>query len=275
MLKIEERNLDAYLKTIAKIPLLSLAEEVAIAKHLPQKWAQDKLVHHNLKFVVSAVKKYQGQGLPLPDLISEGNIGLITAAERFDVSKGFKFISYAVWWIRQKVMQALNEHARTVRLPLNKLSVMYKMRAVAEEIYALENRPASLSDFIEKIDESEESIKATIAAASYTVSLDSTLLGNDEDDELSLLDRIPQVEELDPEKILVNSSVRIEIEAVMSKKLSAMQQDIVKKYYGFDGQAMTLEMIGNHYELTRERIRQILQGSLRKLRVSNLNKVLV
>lgn len=262
----EQASLDKYLHDIAKEDLITPEEEVALAQRIRQGDADalEKLTKANLRFVVSVSKQYQGQGLSLPDLINEGNLGLIKAAQRFDETRGFKFISYAVWWIRQAIMQALAQQSRIVRLPLNKIGLLnkaYKAFAVLEQKLG---RPPEPVEIAREMELTEDLVKQLFRNSGKHVSMDAPL---GDDDSNTMLDSMSNSEMIStPEQGLMDESLRKEINRVVST-LSPREADVLKYYFGLDGcTILTLEEIGMKYDLTRERVRQIKEKAIRRLR---------
>lgn len=262
----EQASLDKYLHDIAKEDLITPEEEVALAQRIRQGDADalEKLTKANLRFVVSVSKQYQGQGLSLPDLINEGNLGLIKAAQRFDETRGFKFISYAVWWIRQAIMQALAQQSRIVRLPLNKIGLLnkaYKAFAVLEQKLG---RPPEPVEIAHEMELTEDLVKQLFRNSGKHVSMDAPL---GDDDSNTMLDSMSNSEMIStPEQGLMDESLRKEINRVVST-LSPREADVLKYYFGLDGcTILTLEEIGMKYDLTRERVRQIKEKAIRRLR---------
>lgn len=264
--------LDRYLQEIAKVNLLTAEEEVDLAQRIKQGdgIALEKLVKSNLRFVVSVAKQYQNQGLALSDLVNEGNLGLIKAAQKFDETKGFKFISYAVWWIRQSILQALVEHSRIIRLPVNKvgsINHINKTMATFEQKYQRE----PTDDELEKLLEMNISeINAIIASANKHLSMDAPIGGNE--DGGSMYDIVNTKEPTETEKRIVSESLKKEIQKVMSV-LPVRDAEILSCYFGLTGNVnMTLEEIGNTYGLTRERVRQIKERALRRIRKTSSSR---
>jgi RNA polymerase primary sigma factor len=258
-------SLDKYLQDISKLPMITVEEEIILAskiRHGDQQ-ALNELVSANLRFVVSVAKQYQNQGISLQDLINEGNTGLIKAASRFDETRGFKFISYAVWWIRQCIIQAISEQSRIVRLPLNKIGALNKIRKVKGKLeQQLERNPtdAEIAIFME-IKESE--VTTTRSNSPWHVSTDAALPGQEQ---ITLMDVMFNADDFKPDHELMMDSLRIEIERVLSK-LTEKEQDVIKLYFGVAGyQALTLDEIAIKFNLTRERVRQIKEKAIRKLR---------
>lgn len=265
-------SLDKYLQDIAHEALLTTDEEVELAQRIRQgdRKALEKLCKANLRFVVSVAKQYQNQGLSLSDLINEGNVGLIKAAQKFDETRGFKFISYAVWWIRQSILQAIAEQSRIVRLPLNQVGSINKLaREMSKFEQEYERRP-SLDEIADKVDISEDKLVDAIKANTKHVSVDAPLVNGEEG---SMLDILSNSDTPDTDKELVMESLRKEIERSLSL-LKGRELDIVKAYYGIGEPELTLDEIGTKYNLSRERVRQIREKAIRRLRHNINNKVL-
>ncbi len=267
------RSLDQYFEEISKEDLLEPEQEIELtaAARAGNQDALDQLLKGNLRFVVSVAKKYQNYGLSLEDLISEGNLGLIKAAKRFDETRGFKFISYAVWWIRQSILQAISQQSRIVRLPLNKVDVVTKMRKIYQELEKEYDREPTTEEVAEAMELTKDEIEETIIAAERTVSVDAPR-GDDEDS--SLLEILEETSHGDPQDDLNDESLHHEVERALAT-LTSREAEIIRLYFGIDrDQALTLEQIGNKYDLTRERIRQIKEKALRKLRHASRTKIL-
>ncbi len=271
----ETASLDKYLQEIGRVDLISADEEVELARRIKQgdKAALERLTKANLRFVVSVSKQYQNQGLSLPDLINEGNVGLIKAAERFDETRGFKFISYAVWWIRQSILQALAEQARIVRLPLNKIGTINKInKAFSELEQQLERTPSAqeLADFLEC---SVEDVRQSLANNGRHVSMDAPLIESEENSS-SMYDVLPNDAMPSPELELTRESLKHDIERSLNS-LSGREGDVVRLYYGLDGKhPLTLEEIGAIFDLTRERVRQIKEKAIRRLKHTSRSRML-
>ncbi|MBS1634890.1 MAG: sigma-70 family RNA polymerase sigma factor [Bacteroidetes bacterium] len=270
----ETASLDMYLQDIGKVELITADEEVVLAQKIKagDQRALDKLVKANLRFVVSVSKQYQNQGLSLPDLINEGNLGLIKAAQRFDETRGFKFISYAVWWIRQSILQALAEQSRIVRLPLNKIGSINKINktyAILEQ--ALEREP-SAEELAEALDLLPEDIRDTMKNQSRHMSMDAPLSTGEEGG--SMYEVLENIHASSPDNDLIVESLRREIERALTT-LTAREADVVKLYFGLSGgHSHSLEEIGEKFELTRERVRQIKEKAVRRLKHTSRSKVL-
>lgn len=263
----ESKSLDKYLQDISKIDLITAEEEVELAQKIKKgnQRALEKLVNSNLRFVVSVAKQYQNQGLTLPDLINEGNFGLVKAAQRFDETRGFKFISYAVWWIRQSILQALAEQSRVVRLPLNKIGSINKINKTFSYLEQAHERPPSAEEIAEELGLSVSEVKQSLKNAGKHISMDAPFA---EGEDSNLYDVISASETPMPDTELVKESIREEIGRVLDT-LSEREADVVKLYYGIgQSSTMTLDEIGNTFDLTRERVRQIREKAIRKLRKS-------
>jgi RNA polymerase primary sigma factor len=263
----ESKSLDKYLQDISKIDLITAEEEVELAQKIKRgdQRALEKLVNANLRFVVSVAKQYQNQGLTLPDLINEGNFGLVKAAQRFDETRGFKFISYAVWWIRQSILQALAEQSRVVRLPLNKIGSINKINKTFSYLEQAHERPPSAEEIAEELGLSVSEVKQSLKNAGKHISMDAPFA---EGEDSNLYDVISASETPMPDTELVKESIREEIGRVL-ETLSEREADVVKLYYGIgQSSTMTLDEIGSTFDLTRERVRQIREKAIRKLRKS-------
>ena len=261
----QQRMLDQYLQEIGQIVLLKPEEEVELARRIKQGDAEalHRLVRANLRFVVSVAKKYQGQGLTLADLINEGNYGLIKAAQRFDETRGFKFISYAVWWIRQAILQALAEQSRVVRLPLNRIGTISKIRKTSAQLAQELERPPNVDELAAELGISPEKVREALQHTGRHLSMDAPF---NEDDDNSLLDVLPDEDEDSPDDILMDESLKIDIERALST-LHPREAEITRLYFGIGREhPLTLEEIGQRFNLTRERVRQIKEKALRKLR---------
>ncbi len=269
----ETPSLDKYLHEIGKVKLLTAEEEVKLAKRIKEgdNVALERLINANLRFVVSVSKQYQNQGLSLPDLINEGNLGLIKAAQRFDETRGFKFISYAVWWIRQSILQALAEQARIVRLPLNKIGSMNKVNntfAILEQEF---QREPTSEEIAQTLDLTPKEVKESLKAMSKHISMDAPLR---KDEDNNLYDTLLAADSISPDNTLLNDSLKKEIERSLST-LSAREADIIKLYYGLNGEPpYSLEEIGNLFNLTRERVRQIKEKAIKRLKHTYRSKIL-
>lgn len=264
----ESASLDKYLQEIGRQELISIEDEVRLAQEIRRgnKKAQDKLAKANLRFVVSVAKQYQNQGLSLPDLIDEGNLGLLKAAEKFDETRGFKFISYAVWWIRQSILQALAEQSRIVRLPLNQVGAQAKIKKVIEQFEQDHERRPSIAELAEILEQSEEKVAITLKSFSKHISIDAPFV---EGEDNNLLDVMVNEDAPSADRELMRSSLNTEIDRVLST-LTEREAIIIKMFFGIDPYPeMTLEEIGEHFSLTRERVRQIKEKAIRKLRAGN------
>jgi RNA polymerase primary sigma factor len=261
----QQRMLDQYLQEIGQIPLLTPDEEVDLARRIKQgdQEALHRLTRANLRFVVSVAKKYQGQGLSLADLINEGNYGLIKAAQRFDETRGFKFISYAVWWIRQAILQALAEQSRVVRLPLNRIGTISKIRKTSAKLAQTHERAPNIEELAKELEIDVEKVREAMQHTGRHLSMDAPF---NEDDDNSLLDVLPDDEDTSPDDTLLDESVKIDIERALSL-LHPREAEITRLYFGIGREhPLTLEEIGQRFGLTRERVRQIKEKALRKLR---------
>lgn len=269
----EAISLDKYLHEIGKVDLLTAEEEVTLARKIKEgdQEALAKLVKANLRFVVSVAKQYQNQGLSLPDLINEGNVGLIKAAQRFDETRGFKFISYAVWWIRQSILQALAEQARIVKLPLNKIGSINKVNRALVELEQRFEREPTIEELSEQLELAPEDIKEALRGNSRHLSMDAPLT---QDEDSSMYDVMLSPDSPMPDKGLLNESLRREIERALST-LTPREANIIRLYFGLNGKhPLTLEEIGEEFDLTRERVRQIKEKALRRLKHTNRCKIL-
>ncbi len=269
----ESKSLDKYLQDISRIDLITAEEEVELAQKIKKgsQRALEKLVNSNLRFVVSVAKQYQNQGLTLPDLINEGNFGLVKAAQRFDETRGFKFISYAVWWIRQSILQALAEQSRVVRLPLNKIGSNNKINKTFSYLEQAHERPPSAEEIAEELGLSVTEVKQSLKNAGKHISMDAPFT---EGENSNMYDVISASETPMPDSELVKESIREEIGRVL-QTLSEREADVVKLYYGIgQNSTMTLDEIGHTFDLTRERVRQIREKAIRKLRKSAKNDLI-
>ncbi len=268
----ETASLDKYLQEIGRVELISAEEEVELAQRIKQgdQAALEKLTKANLRFVVSVSKQYQNQGLSLPDLINEGNLGLIKAAQRFDETRGFKFISYAVWWIRQSILQALAEQSRIVRLPLNKIGSINKINKAFAHLEQEHERPPNAEEIAKMLDISESEVKESLKNSGRHVSMDAPIV---QDEETNMYD-VLRNEGPTPESGLIYESLRKEIDRAIST-LTPREADVVKLYFGLNGfHPMTLEEIGEKFDLTRERVRQIKEKAIRRLKHTSRSKIL-
>ena len=269
----ETPSLDKYLHEIGKVDLISAEEEVELARQIKKGNAPalEKLIKSNLRFVVSVSKQYQNQGLSLPDLINEGNLGLIKAAQRFDETRGFKFISYAVWWIRQSILQALAEQARIVRLPLNKIGSINKINKTFAILEQIHEREPSILELAQALELAPEDIKEAIRSAGRHVSMDAPLTDGEEG---TMYDVMLSLDSPSPDRGLLNESLRKEIERALST-LTHRETAIIKLYFGLSGKhPHTLEEIGEQFNLTRERVRQIKEKAIKRLKHTTRSKIL-
>ena len=268
----ESASLDKYLQEIDREELVTPDEEVELAQRIRKgdQEALEKLTRANLRFVVSVAKQYQNQGLSLPDLINEGNLGLIKAAEKFDETRGFKFISHAVWWIRQSILQALAEQSRIVRLPLNQVGSLNKINKALTRFEQENERQPSNEELSEMIDVPKDKISDTLRVGSRHVSVDAPFV---EGEDNSLLDVIPNDDSPSADRGLVNESLNTEIERALST-LTDREREIIKSFFGIGCQEMTLEEIGERFGLTRERVRQIKEKAIRRLKSPSRSKLL-
>ena len=268
----ESASLDKYLQEIGREDLITVEEEVELAQRIKNgdRVALEKLTRANLRFVVSVAKQYQNQGLSLPDLINEGNLGLIKAAEKFDETRGFKFISYAVWWIRQSILQALAEQSRIVRLPLNQVGSLNKINKAFSKFEQQNERKPSAEELAEELDIPVDKIADTMKVSGRHVSVDAPFV---EGEDNSLLDVMINDDSPNADRVLINESLSKEIERALST-LSEREHEIVKKFFGIGIPEITLEEIGDEFGLTRERVRQIKEKAIRRLRQSSKSKLL-
>ena len=273
----ENLSLDKYLQEIGKEELITPEQEVELAKKIKggDQRALDKLTKANLRFVVSVSKQYQNQGLTLPDLINEGNLGLIKAAQRFDETRGFKFISYAVWWIRQSILQALAEQARIVRLPLNKIGNINKINRAFSELEQVHEREPSVDEIAEALELSTDEVETSLRNNSRAVSMDAPL--GDESDSGTLYDVLGSKDSQRPDSHLMDQSLKEEIDRAL-QTLTPREADVLKLYFGIEATAktnLTLEEIGMKFDLTRERVRQIKEKAIRRLKHSSRSAILL
>jgi RNA polymerase primary sigma factor len=268
----ESASLDKYLQEIGKEELISVEEEVELAQRIKKgdRAALEKLTKANLRFVVSVAKQYQNQGLSLPDLINEGNLGLIKAAEKFDETRGFKFISYAVWWIRQSILQALAEQSRIVRLPLNQVGSLNKINKAFARFEQENERTPSPEELAEVLDLPKEKVADTLKVSGRHVSVDAPFV---EGEDNSLLDVLTNVDSPVADKMLIDESLSKEIDRALTT-LTERERDIIRYFFGIGCQEMTLEEIGEKFGLTRERVRQIKEKAIRRLRHTSRSKLL-
>ncbi len=269
----ETASLDKYLQEIGKVDLITAEEEVELAQKIRagDEIALDKLTKANLRFVVSVAKQYQNQGLTLPDLINEGNLGLIKAARRFDETRGFKFISYAVWWIRQSILQALAEQSRIVRLPLNKIGSINKINKMYAFLEQANERVPSAEEIAKELDMTVSDVKESMKNSGRHVSMDAPLV---EGEDSNLYDVLRSGESPNPDRNLLHESLRTEIERAL-ETLTPREADVVRLYFGLgEKHAMTLEEIGETFDLTRERVRQIKEKAIRRLKHTSRSRIL-
>ena len=268
----ESASLDKYLEEIGREDLITVEEEVELAQRIKKgdQEALEKLTKANLRFVVSVAKQYQNQGLTLPDLINEGNLGLIKAAEKFDETRGFKFISYAVWWIRQSILQALAEQSRIVRLPLNQVGSLNKINKAFARFEQENERTPSPEELAKVLDLPKEKVADTLRVSGRHVSVDAPFA---EGEDNSLLDVLVNNDSPNADRNLINESLSTEVERALST-LTERERDIVKYFFGIGTSEMTLEEIGEKFGLTRERVRQIKEKAIRRLRHSSRSKQL-
>ena len=269
----ETPSLDKYLHEIGKVDLINAEEEVELARRIKKNdsIALEKLISANLRFVVSVAKQYQNQGLSLPDLINEGNLGLIKAAQRFDETRGFKFISYAVWWIRQSILQALAEQARIVRLPLNKIGSINKINKVFNELEQQFEREPTILEISQVMELAPNDIKDALRSSGRHVSMDAPLQDGEDG---TLYEVLLNSDTPSPDRELLNESLRKEIERALST-LTYREASIIKLYFGLGGKhPHTLEEIGEEFNLTRERVRQIKEKAIKRLKHATRSKIL-
>ena len=269
----ETASLDKYLQEIGKVDLITAEEEVELAQKVKQgdQLALEKLTKANLRFVVSVAKQYQNQGLTLPDLINEGNLGLIKAAQRFDETRVFKFISYAVWWIRQSILQALAEQSRIVRLPLNKIGSINKINKTYAFLEQSHERPPSAEEIANELEMTINDVKESMKNSGRHVSMDAPLV---EGEDSNLYDVLRSGESPNPDKELIHESLRTEIERAL-ETLTPREADVIKLYFGLGNHhPMTLEEIGETFDLTRERVRQIKEKAIRRLKHTSRSRIL-
>lgn len=269
----EDRSLDLYLREIGETPLIAAEEEVRLAKQIRQgsKHALESLTKANLRFVVSVAKQYQNQGLSLADLINEGNIGLIKAAKRFDETRGFKFISYAVWWIRQAILQALAEQSRIVRLPLNRVGTLHKIGKVSSSLEQGLGREPSPDEIARELDLSEMEVSDTLKISNSHLSLDAPFSVSEDN---SLIDILEDEFQPAPDEELLDQSLKLEIEKALDT-LTPREAEVISLYFGLNHEkALTLEEIGARFSLTRERVRQIKEKAIRRLRHASRSRSL-
>jgi len=268
----ESASLDKYLQEIGKEELITVEEEVELAQRIKKgdQIALEKLTRANLRFVVSVAKQYQNQGLTLPDLINEGNLGLIKAAEKFDETRGFKFISYAVWWIRQSILQALAEQSRIVRLPLNQVGSLNKINKAYSKFEQVHERKPSPDELAKELDLPAEKVADTLRVSGRHVSVDAPFVDGEDN---SLLDVLVNNDSPNADRSLIDESLAREIERALAT-LTEREADIIRMFFGIGCQEMTLEEIGERFGLTRERVRQIKEKAIRRLRHTTRSKLL-
>jgi RNA polymerase primary sigma factor len=268
----ESASLDKYLQEIGKEELITVEEEVELAQRIKKgdQAALEKLTRANLRFVVSVAKQYQNQGLSLPDLINEGNLGLIKAAEKFDETRGFKFISYAVWWIRQSILQALAEQSRIVRLPLNQVGSLNKINKAFSKFEQEHERKPSPEELAESLELPAEKVADTLRVSGRHISVDAPFI---EGEDNSLLDVLINNDSPNADRALMMESLAKEIERALAT-LTERESDIIRMFFGIGCQEMTLEEIGERFGLTRERVRQIKEKAIRRLRHTSRSKLL-
>jgi RNA polymerase primary sigma factor len=269
----ESKSLDKYLQDISKLPMITAEEEVELAQRIREgdQVALDKLTTANLRFVVSVAKQYQNQGLTLPDLINEGNAGLGKAAKRFDETRGFKFISYAVWWIRQAILQALAEQSRIVRLPLNKIGSINKINKAFSFLEQTHQRPPSAQEIAQELDMTVSEVKQSLKNSGRHLSMDAPLK---EGETSSLYDVVKSGESPNPDNQLMKESLNVEINRALDT-LSQKESDVIRLNFGLsDEPPMTLDEIGATFDLTRERVRQIREKGIERLRQDSKSKIL-
>ena len=269
----EEQSLDLYLREIGETPIITANEEVELAKRIKRGdiIALEKLTKANLRFVVSVAKQYQNQGLSLSDLINEGNIGLIKAAKRFDETRGFKFISYAVWWIRQAILQSLAEQSRIVRLPLNRVGTLHKIGKISSSLEQEYGREPSANEIAQKLELSEKEVADTLKISNSHLSLDAPFSVSEDN---SLIDVLEDEFQPSPDECLLDESLRVEIEKALDT-LTPREAEVINLYFGLTQEKpLTLEEIGARFSLTRERVRQIKEKAIKRLRHASRSKSL-
>ena len=268
----ESASLDKYLQEIGKEDLITVEEEVELAQRIRKgdQEALERLTKANLRFVVSVAKQYQNQGLSLPDLINEGNLGLIKAAEKFDETRGFKFISYAVWWIRQSILQALAEQSRIVRLPLNQVGSLNKINKAFARFEQEHERVPSPEELAQELELPREKVTDTLRVAGRHISVDAPFADGEDN---SLLDVLVNPDSPNADRGLINESLATEVDRAL-ETLTERERDIIRYFFGIGCSEMTLEEIGEKFDLTRERVRQIKEKAIRRLRHSSRSKLL-
>lgn len=271
----ETKSLNSYLQDVSKIDLITAQEEVELAQRIKEgdDRALEKLTTANLRFVVSVAKQYQNQGLSLSDLINEGNVGLVKAAKRFDETRGFKFISYAVWWIRQSILQAIAEHARVVRLPLNKIGEISKINKASMHLQQKYERMPTPLEIAQELDIAVHKVRTSLKNSSRNISMDAPFREGENDN--NLYDVVSSNETPNPDGQLIQESLRTEIDRALNT-LNPREKDVVRLNFGLhDGSAMTLQEIGDTFDLTRERVRQIREKAIRRLRKEPRSRILM
>ena len=268
----ESTALEKYLQDISHEGLISVEEEIELARKIKQGdvKALEKLTKANLRFVVSVAKQYQNQGLSLPDLINEGNLGLIKAAKKYDETRGFKFISYAVWWIRQSIMQAISEQSRLVRVPINQMGIIHKLRKIVQQFEQTHQRLPSVDEMAEQIDLPKERIVEIMSMITKKISMDAPISTSDDG---SLLDVLPNKNSPDADAELLEAGLKKEIERALVA-LPECEQIILRGYFGINQREMSLEEIGAQTGLTRERVRQLKEKAIRRLRCNAIGNSL-
>jgi RNA polymerase primary sigma factor len=269
----ESRSFDRYLSEISRLPMVTAEEEVSLAEKIKcgDEMALERLINANLRFVVSVAKQYQNMGLKLDDLINEGNYGLVKAAQKFDEKRGFKFISYAVWWIRQSIIAAIADQSRIVRLPLNKIADIKKINHASSILEQQYNRDPTEDELAEYLDIEASEIESIMSVSKWHISMDTPFSDNEES---SLIDVMEDKNSVNPMENLINQSLSLEVQSLLIY-LSEREKEVIRLFYGLGGEkAMTLEEIGDKFDLSRERIRQIKDGALRKLSKSGKIKIL-
>jgi RNA polymerase primary sigma factor len=270
----ETKSLNAYLQEVSKIDLITADEEVELAQRIREgdEIALNKLVNSNLRFVVSVAKQYQNQGLSLSDLINEGNVGLVKAAKRFDETRGFKFISYAVWWIRQSILQAIAEQSRTVRLPLNKIGTINKIRKAQIHLQQRLERTPTAKELALELDMTIDQVKSSLKNANRSLSMDAPF--KEGENENNLYDVVKSGESPNPDRELMRESLQTEIDRALNT-LTEREADVVRLNFGLSNQpSMTLQEIGDTFDLSRERVRQIREKAIRRLRAQSRSHIL-
>lgn len=271
----ETKSLNNYLQDVSKIDLITADEEVELAQRIQKgdDRALNELTRANLRFVISVAKQYQNQGLSLSDLINEGNVGLVKAARRFDETRGFKFISYAVWWIRQSILQAIAEHARTVRLPLNKIGEISKINKAIVYLQQVHERKPTASEIAKYLDISTEKVEISLKNVNRSLSMDAPFAEGENDN--NLYDVLSSSESPKPDRELMQESLSIEIDRALDT-LTEKEAEVVRLNYGLGNQpAMTLQEIGDIFDLSRERVRQIREKAIKRLRHTSKSKILM